>query len=258
MSTSDPRVSPALPDRRHPVRPGRAWAIVGLLVYLIGTPGVSPAALQRDTSTRTIYLVRHGQYDHADTADADVGKHLVPLGVAQARLTAARLLGLPVEFTSLTSSTMTRARETALVIGRDFPALTLVQSALLRECTPATWRADVMAELEPGEAEGCERQLESAFAEYFVPSPDVERHDVIVAHGNVIRYLVTRILGVDTRSWLVMTVGNCSITVVRIRPDGGMKLLAVGDVGHLPPNLQTGLGTDAGPLVVPVAPSNRR
>ena len=31
------------------------------------------------------------------------------------------------------------------------------------------------------------------------PSPDTEdRHDVLVAHGNVIRYFVTRALGVDT------------------------------------------------------------
>jgi len=214
-------------------------------------PGASIAALQQDGATRTIYFVRHGQYDHADTADADVGKHLVPLGVAQARLTGARLRGLPVEITSLTSSTMTRARETALVIGEEFPELERVQSRLLRECTPTTWRADIMEDLEPGEAEACESQLESAFAEYFVPSPGGERHDIIVAHGNVIRYFVTRVLGVDPHSWLVMSVGNGSITIVRIRSDGRMKLLAVGDMGHLPPNMQSGFSPNAGPLVVP-------
>jgi serine/threonine-protein phosphatase PGAM5 len=214
-------------------------------------PGASIAALQQDTATRTLYLIRHGQYDHADTADADVGKHLVPLGVAQARMTGARLRGLPFEITSLTSSTMTRARETAVVIGAEFPELEREQSRLLRECTPTTWRADVMADLEPGEAEACEGQLESAFAEYFVPSADGERHDIIVAHGNVIRYFVTRVLGVDPHSWLVMSVGNASITIVRIRPDGRMKLLAVGDMGHLSPNMQSGFGQSVGPLVVP-------
>ena len=65
------------------------------------------------------------------------------------------------------------------------------------------------------------------------------------------RYFVTRVLSVDTQSWLVMSVGNGSITIVRIRADGRMKLLAVGDMGHLPPNMQTGFGQSVGPLVVP-------
>lgn len=235
-----------------------AWLVLGT-ICLLPMPGpVAPAAaaaavttVQEDEGVRILYLIRHGQYDHDDPADADVGKHLIPLGVAQARLTADRLRALPEEITSLTSSTMTRARETALVIGADFPGLELQQSRILRECTPTTWRADVMADLEPGEAEACETQLESAFAEYFVPSEGGERHDVIVAHGNVIRYLVTRVLGVDPHSWLVMSVGNASITIVRIRPDGRMKILGVGDMGHLPPNMQTGFGQRTGPLVVP-------
>lgn len=223
--------------------PGASAASVATSATVVG--------LQQDGASRTIYFIRHGQYDHADTADADIGKHLVPLGVAQARLTGARLRGLPVEITSLTSSTMTRARESARVIGAEFPDLERVKTRLLRECTPTTWRADVMADLEPGEAEACEKQLEAAFAEYFVPSTTGERHDVIVAHGNVIRYFVTRVLGVDPHSWLVMSVGNASITIVRIRSDGRMKLLAVGDMGHLPPNMQSGFSPNAGPLVVP-------
>ncbi|MEO8232116.1 MAG: phosphoglycerate mutase family protein, partial [Ignavibacteriota bacterium] len=78
--------------------------------------------------TRTIYLVRHGYYDEADTRDEDVGKELTPLGIAQARLVASRLKGMPIEFSSLTSSTMTRARQTAMIINESFPELTLNQS----------------------------------------------------------------------------------------------------------------------------------
>ena len=47
-------------------------------------------------------------------------KKLLRLGIAQARLLSHRLKGMPVEFTSLTSSTMTRARETAMIINEDF------------------------------------------------------------------------------------------------------------------------------------------
>ncbi len=200
---------------------------------------------------RTIYLVRHGYYDHNDDADPDVGKALVPLGVAQSRLVGARIRALPVEIDALYSSTMTRARQTARVINEELPHLDLQKTRILRECTPTTWREDIMEGLDPGEATECETQLEQAFKEFFVPSPNVDRHEILVCHGNVIRYLVTRAQGVDPHSWLMMSVGNCSNTVIRIKADGSFKILGVGDVGHVPPNLQTGVYNDAGPLSVP-------
>ena len=46
--------------------------------------------------TRTLYLIRHGQYDHDDKRDPDIGKNLVSLGIAQSRLVATRLRSLPV------------------------------------------------------------------------------------------------------------------------------------------------------------------
>jgi len=188
---------------------------------------------------RTVYLIRHGEYDYADQRDPDVGKALVPLGIAQARIVGARLRGLPVEVSSLHSSTMTRARQTALVIGEDLPDLEIQTSRLIRECTPPTWSEGVMAEQEARDVEACRQQLEEAFALYFAPSPNADCHDVVVCHGNVIRYFVTRVLGVDTMAWLGMSIGNCSLTVVKINADGSMKLLSFGDVGHLPPNLST-------------------
>ena len=104
--------------------------------------GVAASVIWADDATaktdgvRTVYLIRHGDYDSADPRDPDVGKELVPLGVAQARLVAARLRGMPVRFSSLSSSTMTRARQTALVIGDEFPELQLETSRLIRECLP--------------------------------------------------------------------------------------------------------------------------
>jgi serine/threonine-protein phosphatase PGAM5 len=211
----------------------------------------APAIAQSDEGVHILYLVRHGYYDYEDDAEPDVGKALVPLGIAQARLTAARLRGMPVRFSALYSSTMTRARQTALVIQEDFPALEVEQTRILRECTPTTWREDVMAEVSPEEARLCEEQLEVAFSQFFVPTPERDRHDIVVCHGNVIRYLVTRALGVEPKAWLGMSVGNCSLTVIRIAADGAIKVLGVGDVGHLPPNMQTGLYSDARPLAVP-------
>ena len=217
---------------------GRAIVVAALLAVMpTGLFAADPEPT--GDGVRTVYLIRHGDYDHEDERDPDIGKALVPLGVAQARLVGARLRGLPVEMTSLHSSTMTRAWETALVIGEEFPDLELETSRLLRECTPATWREEIMADEDPADVKACTKQLEQAYPIYFAPSPEADMHDIIVCHGNVIRYFVTKVLGVDTEAWLGMSIGNCSLTVVTIKPDGSMKLLSFSDVGHIPPNLST-------------------
>jgi serine/threonine-protein phosphatase PGAM5 len=159
--------------------------------------------------------------------------------VAQARLIAARLRAMPVEWTSLTSSTMTRARETAQVIAEQLPQLEHVTDRKLSECLQPTWRTEVTAEETPEDLAACLAQQEAAYEAYFQPSPKADRHDIIVGHGNVIRHFVTRVLKVDPMSWLEMSIGNCSLTVVHIEADGSMKLLSYGDVGHIPPGLQT-------------------
>ena len=236
-------------------------SMMAVVVFGIGAAfpvtGWAAETAEKNDGVRTIYLIRHGDYDQDDERDPDVGRALVPLGVAQARLVAARLRGLPVEFSSLHSSTMTRARETALVIGEEFPELELRTSTLLRECLPPTWRKDVMAEEDPADIVACQETLEKAYPVYFKPSPEADQHDVIVCHGNVIRYFVTKVLGVDTESWLRMSIGNCSLTVVVINADGSMKLLSYGDVGHIPPNLQTRTAP-GGPrdLKVPLQPQD--
>jgi len=138
---------------------------------------------------------------------------------------------------------MTRARQTAMIINQEFPELELQQYRLIRECTPPTWRIDIMEREDPEELKNCTDSLETAFKKFFVPSPDDEdRNDVIVCHGNVIRYFVTKVLKVEMLAWLQMTIGNCGLTIITIKPGGKMRLVAFNDVGHIPPNLQTETG----------------
>ena len=167
------------------------------LVFMVIT-GIYSAVPAAGSAVRTLYLIRHGEYDHDDTRDPDIGKGLVPLGVTQAELIAARLAAMPVTMTSLHSSSMTRARETAQIVGHLFPNLTLQSSRDLRECTPPTHREDIMAELAEEEATQCRLQLEQAFSHYFQLAQDSDAHDIIVCHGNVIRYFVCRALGEPT------------------------------------------------------------
>ncbi len=222
-----------------------SWTVLLAIAILFPTASSAQAAAREKKGTRTIYLVRHGQYDHADRRDEFTGRALVPLGVAQARLLAARLKAMPAAFTSLTSSTMTRARQTAQVIGRDFPGLELRQDPAISECTPPTWRKDIMAEEKAEEMEQCVKNIEGFFKERFIPSPDAaDRHDIVVCHGNVIRYIVAKVLRVDPMSWLQMSISNCSLTIIRVHPDGAMKLDAFGDYGHIPENMRTFTGGD--------------
>jgi serine/threonine-protein phosphatase PGAM5 len=214
-----------------------------LLSLILISNGGCQSSKNVKKGTRTIYLIRHGFYNESDNRDEFIGKELTPLGIAQARLVAARLKGMPVKFTSLISSTMTRARQTAMVINKDFPELKLKQDELICECTPPSWRKDVMAGVDTTERDKCVENLEKAFKKYFIPSPDSNgSNDIIVCHGNVIRYFVTKVLKVDTMSWLQMSIANCSLTIVRIKPDGSMKLVSFNDVGHIPLNLQTETG----------------
>jgi serine/threonine-protein phosphatase PGAM5 len=230
-------------------------AIISLLLLLV-LSAVSYSQNDTHTGIRTIFLIRHGEYDQSDTSDAEVGKKLTPLGIAQARLLSNRLKEMSVEFTSLISSTMTRARETAIVINQDFPKLKLQQSDLIRECTPPTRRKDIMKETDSLELIECKANLEKAFEEIFIPSSDNRnRNDIIVCHGNVIRYFVTKVLNVDPMSWLQMSITNCSLTIIRVLPDGTMKLDTFSDYGHIPENMRTFTGGDneSKELVIPIS-----
>jgi len=196
-----------------------------------------------ENGTRTIYLIRHGDYNQTDERDEFTGRELTPLGIAQAKLLATRLKATPVEFSSLISSTMTRARQTAEIINQDFPELKLKQDSLICECTPPSWSKDLMSGVDTTEKELCIVNVEQAFNKYFIPSPDEkDRHDLIVCHGNVIRYLVTKVLNVNTLSWLQMSITNCSLTIIRIKPDGSKKLDTFSDYGHIPENMRTFTG----------------
>jgi serine/threonine-protein phosphatase PGAM5 len=214
-----------------------------LLVLLLSVAGVAEAPAAESPGAITIVLVRHGNYVADDGADPTLGPGLSPLGVAQAKLVGARLAPLP--FQALYASPMQRARDTADAIGAERPGARFDVLPDLAECTPPTRRAEVMKDEKPEDLAACQARLDRLFAAYFKPSADGDRNMMMVCHGNVIRYLVTRALGVDTQAWLEMSVGHASITRIRIEPDGRMKVLSVGDVGHLPPNLQTGATGDA-------------
>jgi serine/threonine-protein phosphatase PGAM5 len=189
-------------------------------------------------AARTIVLVRHGHYAD-DGANSPLGPGLSPIGIAQAKLVAARLAGMPGNFDAVYASPLTRAQETARVIASEI-GMKVETVAALEECTPATRRKEIMEREKPEDLKACAAQLDALFAQHFVPASGSERRELLVCHGNVTRYLVTRALGVDTTAWLEMSIAHASLTEIRVEPDGTFKVISVGDSGHIPPNLLTG------------------
>ena len=69
-------------------------------------------------------------------------------------------------------------------------------------------------------------------------------HDVLVCHGNIIRWTLMRTVGSDTKNWLNLDAANCGLTVIAVRPDGTARLVTYSDVGHIPWEKQTWSGKD--------------
>jgi serine/threonine-protein phosphatase PGAM5 len=245
---------------REPLRPSSRRAARFLLALAaLASIGQAPRALAQsapgnmgvppDTAhagLRFVYLVRHGWYDGSDPRDERIGKGLDSLGRAQATLAGERLAKLPVHIDQLVTSTFTRARETGDLIGKALH-MTPLRDSLISECTPPSYRVDLQKEDFPGERDSCRYRLDRAWSRYLRPAGgSVDRHDVLVCHGNVIRWLTSRALHTDMIHWVDLAIANGSITVLVVRPDGDVRLAAFSDTGHLPTSIQTWTGTGAG------------
>ncbi len=194
---------------------------------------------------RFVYLIRHAIYDRVDSLDDRVANGLNALGHEQARLLAKRLAGLPIKPRLLASSDLTRARETADAIGARL-SMRPEQDTLLAECTPPSSRPGLDEKQDPKEMAACLTNLEAAWAKYFRASPERDTHDLLVCHGNVIRWFVNRALANDVRHWTSLDIGNASLTIVAVQPDGTTRVVLYSDVGHLPVDKQTWAGRGPG------------
>jgi len=149
-------------------------------------------------------------------------------------------------------STMARAEETADIIAAEaFPNVKRQANALIREGAPVrpvpdTWRQKEHVHVT--DAPRIEAGFRSIFFRRTARDDDeegetsssttasasrTEEHEIIVCHGNVIRYSVLRALQLPPDAWLRIGLYNGSITRIEIRPDGGVSLRCLGDAGHM-------------------------
>jgi len=191
-------------------------------------------------AVRTLYLVRHGFYDPVKGADEKTAMGLNPVGREQAAFVGARLAALPVKFDTFVSSELTRARETGDLIGEKL-GRACSRDGRLNETTPPG--AGLKAEQIDA---GAEAQLDAAWKHYAVPADGAPASDLLVCHGNVIRWFVCRALGVDVQQWTRLEIANCSITIIQVRADGTTRLQQFNEIAHVPVEKQTWSGKGPG------------
>jgi serine/threonine-protein phosphatase PGAM5 len=224
-----------------------------------------PSKKRRRKKSRHIILIRHGQYeDHEE----EEGRVLTPLGRYQARATGKRLAQIaqgakhfypdsfngPCHVKAIHVSELVRARETAELIAEQLQYYTpkntkLLQppDPLLNETLPAPMvpiRPDIPGAAE--EIDANQERVEEAFRKYFfrddgivtdlddeTSNDELDEFEIIVGHGNMIRWFLCRALQLPPEAWLRFSTFNCSITYLVIRPEGLVVARSVGDTGHL-------------------------
>ena len=189
---------------------------------------------------RILHLIRHGDYLPGETLDG-LGQGLSRRG----RLQAGRLSELfkAYRIDAIHSSLAPRATETAQIIAEPHARLALQRHRSLFECIPsvppkvALWGDP--DEFSPSHISNCRERLDRQFDRSFKATRAQERHEILVCHGNVIRYFVTRALGVDKNSWVRMRCSQASVTRIVVSP--GLRRFVVeslNDIAHLPAELR--------------------
>lgn len=184
---------------------------------------------------RRLIFVRHGQYDEVSTGA------LTPLGRKQAARTATALRKL--EVSAIWSSTLLRAKETASIVAKKQPTVRVVRTRLLCEVVP-TNLPPKLARRFFVDAPSVKRDRARADLAYdkLFRSTRRERTEIVVCHGNLIRYLVCRALGIQPKLWMRLDSTHCGLTEFRVLPRGVVRVVRYNDVGHIPASMRTQAG----------------
>ncbi len=165
---------------------------------------------------------------------------LTALGRRQALRTAKRLAELPID--AIYHSDLPRAAETARIIAKRLPKLPLYSKRCLREATlamPKSWSKG--HRISKAEQARERARIRAMIESFFRPNrKQTDRHELLVTHGNLIRYLVRRVLHDPVQKWPWLGTLQCSLTILLIRlPPAKSCLISFNDVGHLPKSMQT-------------------
>ncbi len=198
---------------------------------------------------RRVFLMRHGHYERTGNL-GDQAWGLSPLGRRQAVKLGRRLArvadSVNGRFEGVYASPWPRATQSAQIAGREMDLDNIRIKRYLHELVPLVdpERPEFKAfptgmTATPVEArEFVERQLDK-IRERFFKAPSRRSFVLVFAHGNLIRYLVARTLGLPYEAWAVMDIAHASITELRVYANGFEALISFNETGHLPPSMVT-------------------
>merc|ERR1712168_1009023 len=137
----------------------------------------------------------------------------------------------------MVSSNMSRAKQTAALIGQSLPAdlQVLPDDPILREGAPYPPEPGTVKPEAGYYVDGA--RIEAAFRKYFHRADrhqEEDSYELVVCHANVIRYFVCRALQLPPEAWLRISLAHGSITYLRISPKGTVSLRSLGDNGYMP------------------------
>ncbi|MBK9124986.1 MAG: histidine phosphatase family protein [Chloroflexi bacterium] len=191
--------------------------------------------------THYITMVRHGQYDRMFGDEGDLNT----TGQLQAVLTADALRGH--RFDAFLCSPILRARRTAERILPALEGVTIRYDSRIEECVPSIppamerWFGENRPHINGEHTVVCRRRVQDFYGEVFrgVSATANDRHTLVVAHGNVIRFLLAHVLSPDQHAWTNMLVYHCSLSRVMIEANGDPMVIGINDINHLAPEFRS-------------------
>lgn len=199
-----------------------------------------------------IYIIRHGEtnWNVEGKIQGQTNSSLTQKGIDQARLTAEKLK--TVSFTSLYSSDLERARNTAEFLAAYHPQLQIIVDIRLRERKFGylegigheefkTNYSDIYEKfrsndpayrIPEGESKNDLAKRATAFFNDLVKKHTNDDTILVVTHGGIINMFMRYILGIPYGSERKFSLRNAAVNIVQYK-DNDWRLITLGDISHI-------------------------
>ena len=165
-------------------------------------------------SVRHLWIVRHAEATPDQSGLTETGRR-------QADLLGVRLAGLPIA--AVSHSPRPRAAKTAAIVAGHLPGVPVDEAPELDDRIPSD-DPDAMAAM---------------IARFTGPGP---AHQLVITHNFQVGWFVRDALAAPAARFEVVNSANTALTVIRYPSGGAPRVIVVGDLTHLPPELRwTGL-----------------
>ena len=166
--------------------------------------------------------------------DSDTYGSLTKLGHYQSVCAAKRLAEYPIS--AIHSSSLDRAKETALSIVEKFSGIEIRSHHLLKEGLPYVPNSIIKERRLDKQAIKLDKErMDKAYKAFFNGTKEEgDKHVALICHGNIIRYFICKALNVPVEAWTKFEIFECSITIVKVKPNNLCIVQSFAEIGHIP------------------------